>query len=94
VNNTVPIEKVLEDASDNWGPSSYKLLCPTCSYMYQQTGTPTSVDREGPGGWDGKQDMRIVPIIGECGHTWEFCFGFHKGETFFFVRTTTRPAET
>jgi hypothetical protein len=38
-------------------------------------------------GWSGRGDLLVVPVEGECGHNWEVCFGFHKGETILFART-------
>lgn len=43
--------------------------------------------------WGGKGDLLVIPVEGECSHIWEICFGFHKGETICFARTTGRVVD-
>jgi len=79
------------DHDDSWAgrPGYKRLRCPVCSDTYQHV---TNSWQHIPGhanyeaGWGGRGDLVIVALWGECGHTWEICFGSHKGETFCFVR--------
>lgn len=88
------ITAVLEDARDEWGDTfSTKLRCPVCTYNYQHANEPHRVAEDDyQSGWSGRGDLLIVPIEGECGHKWEICFGFHKGQTILFARLTHRAA--
>lgn len=89
-----PISKILRDVSQEWGDEwSAKLTCPQCGSLEQLTGTPFELDSSDSygAGWDGRGNLLIVPIEGECGHKWDFCFGFHKGQTVVFARQTHRP---
>ena len=90
---TVPFERVLESGPSVFGdrPAFKRLVCPGCGDTYQHTGSPQAVSTEDYGaGWGGRGPLLVVPVEGECGHSWEMCFGFHKGETFTFVRTPPR----
>lgn len=76
------------------------LNCPAfgCGDNYQHVGLPFVVDGrdEYAAHWGGRGDLVVVPFWGECGHTWEVCFGFHKGDTVIFTIRPGRPgpAET
>jgi very-short-patch-repair endonuclease len=69
----------------NNGP---ELVCPICGFNYQHFREPRVI----PGldaykaPWDGRGDLIIVPMQGECGHSWELCIGFHKGNSHIFGR--------
>jgi hypothetical protein len=81
---------VIVHDDDLWdGAPHYKRLrCPVCSETYQHTVTwelvPGSDAYEA--GWGGRGDVLVIPMLGECEHRWDLCLGFHKGETFCFVR--------
>jgi hypothetical protein len=85
-----PLERVIDSDDQSWGmsPAFKGLRCPVCGSSYQRTGEPEFI----PGsdayraGWGGRGGLLIIPVRGECGHGWEMCFGFHKGETATFVR--------
>lgn len=65
-----------------------RLLCPVCAGSYNHARAPHLVlgDDRGAAGWDGRGDLIVVLVEGECGHAYEVCLGFHKGETFVFCR--------
>ena len=72
-----------------WHPDEIKRLkCPVCGDDYQHIGSRQDV----PGrdsyeaGWGGRGDLLVIPVEGECGHTWQLCFGSHKGNVAAFVR--------
>jgi hypothetical protein len=66
----------------------HSVVCPACGFEYTRAGTPRVVDGEDDyrAGWGGRGDLIVIPFVGECGHSWELCFGFHKGNTMAFVR--------
>lgn len=71
-----------------WPGPMVDLKCPVCSHSYQHAGNPyrvTGDDYAVP--WGGRGDLVVVPMNGECGHEWEVCFGFHKGNTAIFARS-------
>jgi hypothetical protein len=73
----------IEIADFGFGFSNNKrLLCPVCGYGYLHTTHSGYSTME----WGGRGDVIAVHFEGECGHLWQMCFGFHKGETFSFVR--------
>lgn len=86
----LPLERVILAGEGTWGgrPAFERMACPVCGSTYQQTGKPQSVE-----GWGGRGDLLVIPMEGECGHRWELCFGFHKGETFGFVRAPLAAGE-
>jgi hypothetical protein len=85
------LSEVISHGDDRWAgrPSYKRLRCPACSDTYQHV---TNSWQHIPGhdnyeaGWGGRGDLVIITMWGECGHTWEICFGSHKGETICFVR--------
>jgi hypothetical protein len=89
----VPLSAVIDHDDDSWGGSlegaAKRLLCPVCRYECQHAATTW---QNVPGhdayraGWGGRGDLLIIPMWGECEHSWELCFGSHKGQTFCFVR--------
>jgi len=93
----VGLEEVIECDVPSWnGPQwGVRLKCPVCSDTNQHAGGYQHI----PGrdnykaGWGGRGDLVIVPVWGECEHRWELCFGFHKGETFCFVRVPENTQE-
>lgn len=66
------------------------VLCPVCGFDYTTLDAPHVVlghDR-GSGGWAGRGDLIVIKGSCESGHEFEVCFGFHKGQTFTFCRTS------
>ena len=63
-----------------------QVLCPVCRESYVHVEDAYTVEgHDANKAWDGRGDCVRVPLWGECGHAWELCFGFHKGETFVFT---------
>jgi hypothetical protein len=88
--SVVPLEDVIVCGDDYWhDPSVKRLRCPVCHDTYQHTmRTPKPIDAEDnyQAGWGGRSELLLIPVEGVCGHLWEICLGFHKGETFASVR--------
>ncbi len=80
---------------DSW--NSYMgdgIKCPQCGFEYVHFHAPTLIDgKDNYAAWSGRGDLIVVPFWGECGHAWELCFGFHKGNTNGFVRLCPEEAE-
>jgi hypothetical protein len=77
-------------SNDSWADREirHKVVCPVCGFDYAHLiGTRlVSGNDNYAAGWGGRGDLVAVHFEGECGHDWEICFGFHKGQTFTFVR--------
>lgn len=75
--------------TNGWSPDApdglFEVLCPVCRHDYTHPVDPIMVDGEDAGkAWSGRGDAVKVPFVGECGHRFALCFGFHKGQTFCF----------
>jgi len=89
------LKDVLNNDVDECGwqnGTARNLNCPVCGDNFQHVGKdvgePRLIDGQNAyAAWDGKGDLVVVPVVGECGHKWELCFGFHKGNTAAFART-------
>jgi hypothetical protein len=84
------IEKSILDCIDHeeyeYIPGATIMKCPVCDCNYtHDAGISINIRSDTYGAWDGRGDCMIIPIYGECGHKWEVCFGFHKGQTFMFL---------
>ena len=70
------------------GQKNLKLLCPKCGFDYCKVGHHYHVEGqdsyEAP--WWGRGDLDVIEMESECGCHWEFCLGFHKGQTFMFAK--------
>ena len=68
----------------------YEIRCPICGDNYQHHLSHAEV-RDGEDSYNAEPVVRgdVISILfhGECGHVWELCLGFHKGETLIFVKT-------
>jgi hypothetical protein len=88
----LPLSDVIAHDDDVWygRPQFKRLVCPVCSDTFQHVETWQRIEGRDnyEAGWGGRGDLIVVPIWGECEHRWELCFGFHKGETFGFVRVS------
>jgi hypothetical protein len=76
-------------ADGNWGNAPYQLIqCPICGEDYHHPGTPLEEDSQDAykAGWSGRGSLTAIPMEGECGHTWDLCVGFHKGNCYLFAR--------
>lgn len=70
--------------------SKYGICCPICGGNYQHHLSHAEV-RDGEDSYRAESvvrgDVISIPFHGECGHVWELCLGFHKGNTWIFVKT-------
>jgi hypothetical protein len=63
-----------------------RLLCPACGFEYNHHNGARLIDGEDHyRAWMGRGDLMKVGFIGECGHYWSLCIGFHKGELFLYA---------
>lgn len=88
-NTHFAIRDVLQTEEESgWSGSPFvDLKCPVCQTNYQHVGRPTTISGEDYAvPWGGRGDLVVVPLQGECGHKWEICLGFHKGNTAIFAR--------
>lgn len=83
-----PLQTALRDSDFFNQDGLYSLLvCPICNFQFNHIGNP--IRRSGDDdyqAWDGRGDLLVIPIQAECMSEWDICFGFHKGESYAFVR--------
>jgi hypothetical protein len=84
-----PIDSALKpDLSWAGTEIRHVIACPTCGYDFSHPGNVRNVSGDDAyrASWPGRGDLTVINFNGECGHEWELCFGFHKGQTFTFCR--------
>lgn len=76
-------------------PGNMCIKCPLCGYE-----NVSFCDAKLFGGgdgyeapWWGRGSLLVIPFSGECGHSFEMCFGFHKGNVSAFCRIEYVPSE-
>lgn len=71
------------------------VICPVCGDDYIHFGETKVFERDDKVvlgdywydvGWEGRGDLLVIPMWGECGSRWEICFGHYKGNTATFIR--------
>jgi len=75
--------------SRDWLHHKYAVACPICGSVYnilQESVTENGQDNYKTSAPVYRGDLVRVPFLCEAGHKWEICFGFHKGNTFVFLR--------
>lgn len=71
-------------------PGGVSVKCAVCGHEYVHV----VYMREVPGndnyaaGWWGRGNLNVIGFEGECGHEFEVCFGFHKGNVHVFGRVS------
>lgn len=62
--------------------------CAVCGYEYVRVVYMREVagNDNYEAGWCGRGDLNVIGFEGECGHEFELCFGFHKGNVHVFGR--------
>lgn len=62
------------------------IKCPVCGGSYSHI-TRSSVRESHDKGeaWTGRGDCIELRFDGECGHIWNLCIGYHKGENYLFM---------
>lgn len=76
-------------AVEEWrGYETEEIKCPICLGQYQHVESPhfVSGNDDYDADWGGRGDLVVIPFWGECGHQWELCIGFHKGNSYIFAR--------
>lgn len=69
-----------------WEPALH-VLCPRCRHEYSHATAPIVIDgKDDQKAWSGRGDLTVIHFDGECGHSWELCIGFHKGNNYAFAR--------
>jgi len=64
----------------------YLIKCPACGFEFNHFRAPYVVKgNDNYEAWRGRGSMVVIPFWGECGHEWELCIGFHKGQCFMFT---------
>jgi hypothetical protein len=62
------------------------IKCPMCDFEYNHLSEvkqiPGKDNYEAP--WPGRGDLLVITFWCEEGHTWELCFGQHKGQIYSF----------
>jgi hypothetical protein len=64
------------------------VCCPVCGYEYLHFEKPDlfSGNDNGDAGWTGRGNKISILFWCENSHAFRLCFGFHKGNTFFFLQ--------
>jgi len=75
---------------DPWGNEYRAILCPVCKYEYNHILSSEKIEGEDShkAPWQGRGDLVLTKMRCENWHEWELCLGFHKGQSFIFIRTT------
>lgn len=84
----IPIMATLDPEGPFSGYNIATIVCPICRGEYhhiEQTRTEPGNDAY-DADWPGRGDLFVMTLRGECGHTWEICIGFHKGNLGIFAR--------
>jgi hypothetical protein len=84
--NNRPINVIISE--DPISKDESTIQCPVCGFEYNRI---TNIEKikgndNYKAGWGGRGDLTVIKIRGECGHDWEICFGFHKGQILAFSR--------
>lgn len=84
-----PIEALrFTDAVTGLEPARW-LACPCCGFHCNHIGEARRVSgHDGYDAWEGRGDLQVTEMEGECGSRWLLCLGFHKGSTCIFTRVT------
>lgn len=87
---------IISKGDAGWGDGKRNLLCPVCEGTYNHIEKPSYQDGRDDyaAHWDGRGDLIIIPLWGECGSKWELCVGFHKGESSVFARVISACSKT
>jgi hypothetical protein len=59
--------------------------CPFCGCVYVKAGQPEHIETDEYDQWAGRGNLTRIPFECEDGHSFNVCFGFHKGETYTFI---------
>lgn len=92
----IPLSVFIRNSND-WQDEDLSIItCPYCGYDYNHPMEPNIINGEDDykADWGGRGDLIVIPFMGECGHNWELCIGFHKGQAFAFARMNWKDTES
>ena len=78
--NIVAQDKVLSNEVD-------EILCPICLFNFTHISSARIDESDDYTAWSGRGSVAVIKMWGECGHSWELCVGFHKGNCKLFIRS-------
>jgi len=82
--NQLPFTTDTEDCLEN----HLAITCPLCAHNYVHFEHPTYYngddDYKTQSGVRG--DLILIPFWGECGHVFNVCVGYHKGNSYIFTQ--------
>ena len=69
---------------------NWQVMCPVCRFEYVHMSRRRQIIEHVRGkdnyeAWEGRGDLIRIPFNCEEGHSWDLCFGEHKGMTFAFL---------
>ena len=66
---------------------NWQVMCPVCRFEYVHMSQIIEHVRgkDNYEAWEGRGDLIRIPFNCEEGHSWDLCFGEHKGMTFAFL---------
>jgi|TARA_R100001530_G_scaffold118890_1_gene86027 hypothetical protein len=66
---------------------NWQVMCPVCRFEYVHMSQIIERVRgkDNYEAWEGRGDLIRIPFNCEEGHSWDLCFGEHKGMTFAFL---------
>jgi hypothetical protein len=80
------------EKNTSWGGgiegASFLIKCPICGFDYNHILKSKHIPgKDDYKAWEGRGDAVKVFIQGECGHYWNLCIGFHKGNLYLFCES-------
>lgn len=86
----MPLRKALT-YDDGFGADIIR--CPVCKFDYSHISQIEENKSDHYKAWAGRGDCIVIPFEGECGHRWNICIGYHKGQNYAFVDIVQRAAK-
>ena len=84
-----PLSEILCGDSNGFGDI---IKCPICNFDYSHIQEIKILNSDEYKAWPGRGSCIVIPFEGECGHAWNICIGFHKGQNFAFIDVVRRAA--
>lgn len=74
--------------------NTIKINCPVCGTMEVCFDKPDYMESSNYKAWKGQGDCLKIPMWCPEGHMWNYCFGYHKGESFTYLDNIKNIKET
>ena len=74
--------------------NSIKVNCPVCGITTITFGRPDLIESCDYKAWKGQGSCIKISMGCSEGHTWDYCFGYHKGEIFTYLDDIKNLKET